>query len=114
VGKAARNLKGATGSGNVEVGETGDSVDVTSASGRVTVRRATGGRVRANSTSGRVSIGVAQGVAAWLDIHTVTGRVDSALENSSVPAEGDAKVELKVHTVSGSVDLTRADASAHV
>ncbi|MFI4974470.1 MAG: DUF4097 family beta strand repeat-containing protein [Caulobacterales bacterium] len=97
-----------SGSGDIHVTEAGDSLDAFSASGRVVVSRADHGRVRAKSVSGRVSVGVANGAAAWLDISTVTGRVNSALEAAAEPAEGERKLELRIHTVSGAVDVQRA------
>jgi hypothetical protein len=48
------------------------------------VRRADHGRVRAKTTSGGVSVGVADGVAALLDLSTMSGRVNSELAASAV------------------------------
>lgn len=97
-----------TGSGNLEIGQAGDSLEAFSASGNVEVRRADHGRVRARTISGRVNVGVAQGVAAWLDITTMSGRVNSTLEQGGPPAEGEKSVQLVIDTLSGNVNVARA------
>jgi hypothetical protein len=101
-------LKATSGSGDIVVDKVGDSVDAFSASGRLHVRRADRGRVRARTASGAVAVGVAGGAAAWLDVHSISGRVRSELDETAAPAEGDKTVQLNIHTVSGAVDVTRA------
>jgi len=96
-----------TASGDIEVGEVGAGVEAFTASGDVQVARAGGGRVRARSVSGDVSIGVPAGVAARLDISTLTGALRSELEAADPPGEGQPSVELVVSTVSGDVRLSR-------
>jgi DUF4097 and DUF4098 domain-containing protein YvlB len=109
VGGAAR-LK--TAHGNIEVGDVGDSLDAFTASGNVRVRRADHGQVRARSVSGGVSVGVAPGVAALLDLSTVSGKVRSELDAGGAPAAGEAHVELILSTVSGNVSVVRAETRA--
>ena len=104
VGSAKLN----TGSGNLEVGQAGDSLEAFSASGSVQVKRADHGRVRAKTISGRIDVGVAQGVAAWLDITTMSGRVNSSLEQGGPPAEGEKSVQLVIDTLSGNINVARA------
>jgi DUF4097 and DUF4098 domain-containing protein YvlB len=97
-----------TGSGRVEVDEAGDGLKAFSASGAISVRRADHGKVLARTISGRVAVGVAQGAAAYLDISTMSGRVHSELETCGPPADGEKAVELRIETMSGNVDITRA------
>jgi Putative adhesin len=101
-----------TAHGNIEVGEAGDRLDAFTASGNVHIRRADHGQVRARSVSGGVSVGVAAGVAALLDLSTVSGRVRSELEAGGAPAEGEPHVELILSTVSGNVSVARAEPRA--
>jgi DUF4097 and DUF4098 domain-containing protein YvlB len=103
-----------TGSGSVEVEDAGQDVEAFTASGNVDLRRVSKGRVRAKTVSGRISVGVAAGVAALLDVHTLSGRVHSELAASGPPAEGEPHVELTLSTVSGSVHVARAEATAGV
>ena len=97
-----------TGSGNIEIDQAGDSLDAFAASGHVRVRRADHGRVRAKTISGRVSVGVASGVAALLDLSTMSGRVNSELEAAGAPSDDEARVELVLSTMSGNIDVARA------
>jgi hypothetical protein len=72
------------------------------------VRRAQRGRISCQTASGDVRIGIADGVPAWLDVHSLTGSVRSALGESAPPAEGEDSVEVRANTVSGDIDLVRA------
>ncbi len=101
-----------TGSGNLEVRDAAGDVEAFTASGNIEIGRVLRGRVRAKTVSGRISVGVAPGVAALLDVHTMSGRVHSELAASGPPAEGEPFVELTLSTVSGSVHVARAEASA--
>ena len=58
------------------------------------------------------SVGVAEGVAALLDLRTMSGRVRTDLEASGPPAPGEKHVELILSTVSGNVNVERACMSA--
>lgn len=96
-----------TGSGDIEVGEVGETLEAFSASGDVAVRCAGRGRVRARSVSGDVSVGVPKGVAALLDVSTLTGSIASDLEAGDPANEGERRIELTLSTVSGDVQLRR-------
>ena len=110
VGKVAGTLVVVTASGATEVGETVSDTELSTASGTIRVARAASGRVNARTVSGRISIAVAGGTAAWLDVHTVSGRVESDLNSTEAPADDAPRVELHLHTVSGAVRLKRAEA----
>ena len=97
-----------TGSGDVEVGRLDGSLMTKAGSGSLTVRRASTGTVRANGASGDISIGVEQGTAAWLDLSTVSGRVEQELGASEAPDPGQPTVEIAAHTVSGSLRVHRS------
>ncbi len=107
IGECAGAASIKTASGSLEVGEAGESVKAFSASGNIEVRRADHGRISAKTVSGRVSVGVARDTAAWLDIHTLSGRVNSALDSGPAPADGEKRVELRLSTVSGNVNVAR-------
>ena len=96
-----------SGSGDVEVGRLGGRLQTKSGSGSLTVRRATSGMVRANGASGDISIGIEEGTAAWLDLSTVSGRVTQELEESAAPSDGQQRVEITAHTVSGDLRVFR-------
>ena len=63
---------------------------------------------KVKSGSGDVQIGIAEGVPAWLDVHSLTGSVSSALGASEPPAEGEPSVSVHANTVTGDISLFRA------
>jgi DUF4097 and DUF4098 domain-containing protein YvlB len=94
-------------SGDIAIEAAGASVEAFSASGDVKLRRASQGRVRARTVSGDVSVGVPAGLAALLDIRTLTGSIRSELQSADAPPDGEGRVELVLNTVSGDVTLKR-------
>lgn len=101
-------LKVKCGSGDVVVKSTGNSVDAMAGSGDLLLKRVDHGRVKAKTGSGDITIGVANGTSAYLDVMTVTGDVQSELDGSEPPTEGDLTVEISAQTGSGDVVLQRA------
>lgn len=97
-----------SGSGDVQVEEAHSDVSIKSGSGDQEVRRAQSGRVVCQTASGDVLVGIAEGVPAWLDVHSLTGTVHSALGESEPPAQGETSVAVHANTVSGDITLLRA------
>jgi DUF4097 and DUF4098 domain-containing protein YvlB len=106
------SLEARTASGDVEVGAAAGDVGVTTASGDVEIDRAASGRVGVKTVSGDVSIAVVPGLTVWLDLSSVSGRMESHLD--AEPGEGDvqAQVTLSVRTVSGDTRIRRAAGAA--
>jgi DUF4097 and DUF4098 domain-containing protein YvlB len=97
-----------TGSGDVEVDRLDGALTTKTGSGSLTVRRAVAGSVLAKGASGSVTIGVEEGTAAWLDVSTLTGRVRQELGEAAPPTDGDNRVEITAHTVSGNLRVHRS------
>lgn len=108
IGELAGDVVTKTGSGDVEVGRLGGTLQTKSGSGSLTVRRAASGAIRAAGASGDISIGIEEGTAAWLDVSTVSGRVDQELEESTAPSDGQHRVEITANTVSGDLRVFRS------
>ena len=70
-----RALVAKTGSGNITIGTAPADVRVTTASGDIRIDAVDAGEIRVKAASGDVQAGVRAGTAAWLDVHTVSGRV---------------------------------------
>ena len=107
VGGANRGLVAKTGSGNITVGSAPPDLRITTASGDIRIDVIVEGEVRAKAASGDIHAGVQRGTAAWLDVHTVSGRVSSVLDAADEPASDDRKVRLQLSTVSGDIELAR-------
>lgn len=97
-----------SGSGDIQVADAYSDVSIKSGSGDQQVGRAQSGRISCQTASGDVHIGIADGVPAWLDVHSLTGSVHSALGQSEPPAEGEGSVEVRANSVSGDIALVRA------
>lgn len=116
-------IQASTGSGDVQLARVDGAADVRSGSGDVVVKHSTadlaintasgdqqvlrtgGGTLRLKSASGDVHVGVTEGIAAWLDINTISGDVSFALGRSPEPEQDEPRVAVHVDTVSGDVHL---------
>jgi hypothetical protein len=100
-------------SGDIVINHAGGSVRATTASGDIRVGTATAGTVRANSASGDVTIGVAAGIGVWLDLSSISGDTRTDLTMPAGPGnQSAAALNLQVRTVSGDIDVHRADVHA--
>ena len=95
------------GSGDITIERIRDHSVATSGSGDVRVEIADGPSVQAETARGDVQIGVPDGVPAYLDLKTVTGRIRCELEPGDKPAEGDRALMLRARTVSGDITVVK-------
>jgi DUF4097 and DUF4098 domain-containing protein YvlB len=108
VGDVAGPATVKVGSGDITIERIRDHSVATSGSGDVTVELADGPSVQAETARGDVRIGVPDGVAAYLDLKTVTGRIRCDLEPGEKPEEGDRALMLRARTVSGDITVLKA------
>jgi hypothetical protein len=111
VGQAHGPLQLRTASGDVSVERTSGTVSVSTASGDVTVGAATGGTVQIKTVSGDASVGVVPGLRVWLDLSSVSGRMDSQLEDDGRSADGPPALTLTMRSVSGDMRIHRTAAA---
>jgi DUF4097 and DUF4098 domain-containing protein YvlB len=83
---------------------------VQTTSGDVALRTVEHGEVRVQTVSGDARVGVAHGIAVWMDATSVSGDLRSELgEVDEAPEGGETDlVPLHVKTVSGDVAFLRA------
>ena len=123
VGRADESAAISTGSGDVRVGSNDGPVAVKSGSGDVIVvdaradvalstgsgdllvRTAHRGTFTIKGASGDVRLGIPSGTPVWTDITTLSGRIDSDLQGTGAPAEGQDHVEVRAKTASGNITL---------
>jgi DUF4097 and DUF4098 domain-containing protein YvlB len=105
---AEGDVKARSASGDVVLGQIGGSVAVRTASGDTRVRSVRRGTVEINAASGDIEVGVAAGVAAWLDVQSLSGDLSSALEPTDAPGDGADTVTIHAHSLSGDVRVRRA------
>ena len=108
VGRAEGPVEIRTASGDATIETCSDTVTVHTASGDVRVGAATGGAVEAKTASGDVTVGVVAGLRVWLDLSSVTGRMDSQLSDDGPDDDGPAALSLTLRSMSGAMRVHRA------
>ena len=109
--RAEASVRAKSGSGDVTIDASASDVEVLTGTGDLTFGAVHGGQVRARTGTGDVTIGVASGVAALLDLNTVTGDVRIDLEEIDGPGDSEARTSLSVHSGSGDIKVRRAQVS---
>jgi len=107
IGRGLRRLKLRTASGEVAVEHACGPTTIKTASGAVTIGAAAGGVVQAQTVSGDVTVGVPAGRRVWLDLHSVSGRMTSDLEEEGPGADGTPDLTLNLESVSGRLRIGR-------
>ncbi len=97
-------------SGDVRLGELARGAKVVNVSGDVRVLALGDGALQVRSVSGNVSVGVAKGVDLQVDVETLSGTVSSEipLVDRPVPGRREARVMLRIRSVSGNVAIAPA------
>lgn len=118
-----KNSNGAT-----EIGTVTGDVQVRAANGEIAIDHALGARVDAKTSNGGirvgevvrgsvvlktamggVDVGIGKGTAAWLEVNTGFGRVDSSLDDASAgPGASDETVEVRANTSFGDITIRRS------
>jgi DUF4097 and DUF4098 domain-containing protein YvlB len=99
--------------GAIRVDRAGSAVRAKTANGDVTIGQVSRGAVTAQTARGDVEIGVRDGVAAWLDLHTGFGATSNQLDASGPPAAGEDSVEVRASTAFGDITIRRSRTEAH-
>jgi len=107
IGRVAGDLNVRAASGDVRVDDVGGDLIANAASGDVSIGRLHRGTATVQTASGDVELGVTEGVAIWLDLHSLSGEVTTEQQTDSGPADTDDRLELRVNTVSGDITVHR-------
>jgi hypothetical protein len=108
IGEVTRDLRVTAANGKVDVGRAHATVGVTTANGDIRLGEVARGAVTAKTAYGRIDVGVRAGVAAWLDLQTAFGKVESDLTTAEEPKRGEDHVELKARTAYGDITIRRS------
>jgi hypothetical protein len=111
VGRAHGTVQLRTASGDASVEQTAEHVTISTASGDATVGAATGGNVQIKTVSGDASVGVVPGLRIWLELSSVSGRLDSQLDDDGDADDGPAGLSLSLRSVSGDMRIHRTAAA---
>lgn len=93
---------------SITIGRSLAGITARTAWGRVRIDEVVSGTVHLETGRGDVSIGIAEGAAAWLDLHSKSGVVRSDLDAADGPETSDTVAEIRVHTDRGDIDIHRS------
>jgi DUF4097 and DUF4098 domain-containing protein YvlB len=108
IGEAGADLRVSTSNGDIRVDRAHAAVSAKTAKGDVRLSGLSRGTVVAESGYGELDLGIADGSAAYLDLHTGFGQVRSELEASEAPASGESTVEVRGKTGMGDITVRRS------
>ncbi|MFC4906521.1 DUF4097 family beta strand repeat-containing protein [Actinomadura gamaensis] len=108
VGEVTGALELKTGTGDITVDRVYADVSAKSAHGRIRIGSAVSGTVRLQNGHGKVGVGIAEGTAAWLDLHSKNGVVRNALTTAENPDGAESIVELYANTDYGDIEVHRS------
>ncbi|MFI5493491.1 DUF4097 family beta strand repeat-containing protein [Actinoplanes sp. NPDC051859] len=108
VGHAGSELKVSSANGDISADHAGDSLTANTANGDIRVRELVRGSTTLRSAAGRIEIGIRQGTAARLDVHTHYGKVLNEMTAAAGPAETDEQAEVRARTGFGDILIRRS------
>ncbi len=111
IGEVTGEARVSAGNGAIRVDVAHDGIVAKSANGDVRLGDVTRGAAVAQSAFGALQVGIHDGVAAWLDLHTRFGHVQNDLEASGSPEPGADTVEVHASTSYGDITIHRSTAS---
>ncbi|MGI5157812.1 DUF4097 family beta strand repeat-containing protein [Microbispora sp. CA-102843] len=108
IGEATGELQLKTANGDITIDRVLGDLTAKNAHGRIRIDAAVSGTVHLENGYGKVGVGIAEGTAAWLDLHSKNGVVRNVLDAAEGPENSDAVVEVHVHTNYGDIDIHRS------
>lgn len=108
LGEVTGDLQLKTGVGEITVGRVLGGLNAKSAHGRIRIDAAASGTVHVEGGHGKVGIGIPEGTAARLDLHSKNGFVRNTLTAAEGPETSDTVVEVYAQTNWGDIDVHRS------
>ncbi|MBF6211139.1 DUF4097 family beta strand repeat protein [Nocardia puris] len=94
--------------GDITVGTAKSGVTAKTAAGAIRIGEVTRGLVTLESAAGRLDVGIRQGTAVLLDLHTKFGSVRNELDTAAGPEPSDEKAEVRARTSAGDIIVRRS------
>lgn len=94
--------------GSISVDRVHNGIVAKTAKGDVRIGEVARGVVVAQTAFGQIEVGVLDGVAAWLDLHTKFGNMLNGLDDSESPEPGTGTVEVHASTSFGDITIHRS------
>lgn len=113
IGKGGTAVRVKASNGKVVIDRARGDVRAASANGDLVVGSTERGTVELRTGLGRIDIGVPQGTAARLDLHTSLGSVVNELARTDRPTASEATVDVSARTSAGDIAVHRTLTAAH-
>ena len=110
VGSVTGDARVRAADGSITVGTSRAAVAAKTAKGDIRLRDVAAGAVVAETAFGAIEVGIGDGVAAWLDLHTRFGHVRNDLDAAGRPEPGQAAAEVRAYTSFGDITVARSTA----
>lgn len=107
IGAITGDLRVNASNGDVSVDHAGAGVTAKSSLGNLRVGEVVRGTIDLQVSTGDLEVGIREGSAAWLDVHTKFGRVLNSMTPSDQPRSGDT-VEVRARTTTGDIVVRRS------
>lgn len=108
IGDVGGELLAKAANGKIAVDRSQSGVVAKSANGDIVLGAVACREVVAETACGRVEIGVANGVPAWLELHTNHGRVLNELRATDAPDSSEETVKIRARTGAGDITIHRS------
>ena len=108
LGRVSGDVRAKSSNGSVLIGHAGGAVAVRTANGDVRVAEAERGEIVIETATGELEVGIAPGVAAWLDVSTRFGSVRNDLDTIDVPDQAEGTVAVRARSSFGDIVIHRA------
>ena len=108
VGESGGDLDAKLSYGDLEITTALASVAAKTAYGTIALHEVSSGSIQVESGFGQVTIGVREGVPAWLDLSSKDGHVRNQLDGDSAPDESEQTVAVRARTQWGDITVKRA------
>lgn len=108
VGEIAGDVRLKAANGGIAIDRALAAVDAKTANGSVRIGEVVRGSIGLATAMGELEIGVREGTAAWLDVRSHLGTVQSSLEATDGPGRSDETVEVRARTGFGDILIHRS------
>jgi hypothetical protein len=108
VGEVSGDLRVNAANGSISVDHASADINARTANGDVRIGGVTRGSASLKTSFGEIEIGIHDGTAARLDVHTQFGRIHNHLDASDGPGPSDQTVEVSARTSYGDIVIRRS------
>lgn len=108
IGEVAGDLRVNAANGDISVGHADAGVTASTANGDIRVGELMRGSATLKTGFGEIEVGIRDGTAARLDVHTQFGQIRNQMDTSDGPGPSDQTVEVRARTSYGDIVIHRS------